>query len=64
MKAIAGRTKLWVVWRKGSTNGLTQYVVRQSANDVGLVDYKICAIDEHWSGMAFAVKKASAVSER
>jgi CheY-like chemotaxis protein len=59
MKAIASRTKLWVVWRKGSTNGLTQFFVRESANAVGLVDYKICAIDEHWSGMAFAVKKAS-----
>jgi len=24
----------------------------------GLVDYKICAVDETWSGLAFAVRKA------
>jgi hypothetical protein len=58
MQAIAARTKLWVVWRKGSTNGLTQYVVRESAIDAGLVDYKICAVNEQWSAMAFARRKS------
>lgn len=58
MQAIADRTKLWVVWRKGSTNGLTQYVVRESANEAGLVDYKICAVNEQWSAMAFARRKS------
>jgi hypothetical protein len=24
---------------------------------VGLVDYKVCAVDETWSGLAFAVRK-------
>jgi CheY-like chemotaxis protein len=54
---MAGKTRLWVVWRKGSTNGLTQDLVRESANEVGLVDYKICALDQHWSAMAFAVRR-------
>jgi CheY-like chemotaxis protein len=57
-KAIAARTKLWVVWRKGSANGLTQNLVRQAANEFGLVDYKICALDSQWSGMAFSVRKS------
>ncbi|HWF11559.1 MAG TPA: hypothetical protein VG297_23990 [Bryobacteraceae bacterium] len=57
MQALAGRTKLWVVWRKNSTNGLTQYVVRDTALDAGLVDYKICALHQDWSGMAFARRK-------
>jgi hypothetical protein len=54
MRTIAHQTKLWVVWRKGS---LTDRVVRQEANEVGLVDYKICAVNAQWSAMAFARRK-------
>jgi len=57
MQAIADRTKLWIVWRKNSTNGLTQYVVRDTALEAGLVDYKICAVNEEWSAMALARRK-------
>lgn len=57
MQALADRTRLWVVWRKNSTNGLTQYVVRDTALEAGLVDYKICAVNSEWSGMAFARRK-------
>jgi len=55
MRTIAHQTKLWVVWRKGS---LTDRVVRQAAIEVGLVDYKICAVNAQWSAMAFARKKS------
>jgi len=55
--AMAARTKFWVIWRKGSTNGLTGNLVREGALDAGLVDYKICSVDSKWSGMVFAVKK-------
>jgi hypothetical protein len=58
MRAIADRTKLWVVWRKGSTNGLTQFLIREAAIEAGLVDYKICAVNEQWSAMAFARRKS------
>jgi hypothetical protein len=58
IQKMADRTKLWVVWRKGSTNGLTQYVVRDAAIEAGLVDYKICAVNEQWSAMAFARRKS------
>lgn len=58
MRRIAGRTKLWVIWHKASAGGnLTDKTVREFANEVGLVDYKICAVDKRWSGMALAVKK-------
>jgi hypothetical protein len=55
MQAIADRTKLWVVWRKGS---LTDRLVREEAIEVGLVDYKICAVNAQWSAMAFARRKS------
>jgi len=56
MRRLAARTKLWVLWRKGSE--ITQQFLRESAAAVGLVDYKICAVDRSWSGMLFARKKA------
>jgi hypothetical protein len=54
---MADRTKLWVAWRKGAKNGITQNSVREAAREFGLVDYKICAIDGRWSGMLFALRK-------
>jgi hypothetical protein len=58
MRSLAARTKLWVLWKKGSRNGITQNFIRETAIDAGLVDYKICSVDGHWSGIAFARRKA------
>jgi hypothetical protein len=60
MRKLAGRTKLWVLWQKrgaGKESGVTQQFLRESAAAVGLVDYKICAVNEKWSAMLFARKK-------
>jgi hypothetical protein len=58
MRTLAARTKLWVLWKKGSKNGITQNFIRETATGAGLVDYKICSVDGHWSGIAFARRKA------
>lgn len=58
MRALAGRTKLWLLWRKASGNGITQNSLREATREVGLVDYKICSVDDRWSAMLFARKKA------
>ena len=60
MRAIADRTKLWVIWRKGGGSGLTDKIVREWGNEVGLVDYKICSVSDEWSGMVFARRKSLA----
>lgn len=57
-RALAAKSRLWLVWQKGRRDGLNGNFVRQTALDVGLVDYKICSLDGVWSGMVFAVKKA------
>lgn len=58
MRARAARTRLWVIYPKGKAGGeLTQFVVREGALAVGLVDYKICSVNEIWTGMVFAIKK-------
>jgi hypothetical protein len=62
MRTMAPRTRLWLIWRKGangtSATGLTQNTLREMTREVGLVDYKICSVNERWSGMLFARKKA------
>jgi hypothetical protein len=56
-RALAARSKFWVVWPKGQRDGINQFVIRETALQLGLVDYKICSLNEVWTGMVFAVKK-------
>ena len=45
---------LWVAWPKRSSGRATtmhEDVVREVALPLGLVDNKVCAIDETWSGL-------------
>jgi len=61
MRGLAAHTKLWVLWGKaaaGKRSGVTQQFLRESAAAVGLVDYKICSVNETWSAMLFARRKA------
>jgi CheY-like chemotaxis protein len=61
MRRIAAKSRLWVLYpkqKKGkAASGITQFLLREAASKVGLVDYKICSVDETWTGMAFAIKK-------
>jgi CheY-like chemotaxis protein len=55
-----GRT-LWIVWPKKTSalaGDLGEPQVREMGLATGLVDYKVCSVDETWSGLAFAVRKA------
>ena len=61
-KLASAQSKLWVVWpkaasKKGNQSGVTQTLIREAAIDAGLVDYKICSVNETWSGMVFALKR-------
>ena len=57
-RTLAAQSRLWILWRKGMRGGLNSNAIRQAALALGLVDFKICSLNEVWSGMAFAVKKA------
>ena len=53
---LAQGQRLWIAWPKrasGRPTDLTENVVREAGLDVGLVDTKVCAIDETWSGLCF-----------
>lgn len=50
---------LWVAWPKrasGVETDLAEPYVRQHGLDVGLVDVKVCAVDETWSGLRFVYR--------
>jgi hypothetical protein len=50
---------LWVAWPKrssGVTTDLNENVVRNIGLATGLVDTKVCAIDETWSGLRFVIR--------
>ncbi len=47
---------LWVAWPKktsGVDTDLTEGVVRTLGLEFGLVDVKVCAVDDTWSGLKF-----------
>ena len=62
-RTMADRGSLWIAWPKkasGVASDLNQQLVRKTGLAAGLVDFKICAIDETWSGLRFARRKAKA----
>jgi Protein of unknown function (DUF3052) len=57
-KALAPAGMLWISWPKkssGVATDITGDVVRQSGLDAGLVDVKVCAVTEVWSGLKFVI---------
>jgi hypothetical protein len=59
-KAIAPNGMIWVSWPKKSSgveSDLSDVVVRDTALPLGLVDIKVCAIDDIWSGLKFVIPK-------
>lgn len=50
---------LWCCWPKrasGVATDLTEDVIREVALAAGLVDNKVCAIDETWSGLRVVIR--------
>lgn len=59
-RALPEKSALWIAWPKkasGVKTDLNENVVRDFGLDLGWVDYKVCAIDETWSGLCFARRK-------
>jgi hypothetical protein len=65
--AIGPDGMIWVSWPKkssGVATDLTDVVVRDTALPLGLVDIKVCAIDDVWSGLKFVIPKDRRKSKR
>ena len=57
-KALAPAGLLWISWPKkssGVATDLTENLIRQSGLDAGLVDVKVCAVTDVWSGLKFVI---------
>src|SRR4051794_15293949 len=58
-KKLAPAGTLWVSWPKkssGVASDLDENLVREIGLDAGLVDVKVCAVDEVWSGLKFVIR--------
>jgi hypothetical protein len=56
---LAPNGMLWVAWPKrasGVPTDLSDNVVRETGLAAGLVDVKVCAIDDTWSGLKFVYR--------
>jgi hypothetical protein len=54
--ALADQGTLWISWPKKTSplaGDLDENVVREIGLSTGLVDVKVCAVDEDWSGLKF-----------
>jgi Protein of unknown function (DUF3052) len=55
-KLLAPAGMLWISWPKkssGVATDLDENVIREIGLDAGLVDVKVCAVTEVWSGLKF-----------
>ena len=60
MEAIRPDGAIWVSWPKkasGVPTDVTEDVIRELALPLGLVDVKVCAVDETWSGLKLVIRK-------
>lgn len=60
VQALKKDGTMWISWPKGSSKmktSLNGNIVREFGLNGGLVDVKVCAVDEDWSGLKFMYRK-------
>jgi hypothetical protein len=60
LKAMRPDAAVWVSWPKkssGVATDVTEDTIRAVALPMGLVDIKVCAVDDVWSGLKLVVRK-------
>ncbi len=60
MNSITPDGMIWVSWPKKASKvatNVTEDVIRELALPIGLVDVKVCAVDEVWSGLKLMVRR-------
>ena len=70
LPALANRIQqdgmIWIGWPKkasGVKTDMSENIVRDVALALGLVDIKVCAIDETWSGLKLVIRKENRVKK-
>lgn len=60
LKAIRQNGMIWVSWPKKASEvptDVAENVIRKVALPLGLVDVKVCAVDDTWSGLKLVIRK-------
>ena len=60
MERVGPHGAIWVSWPKKASRvptDMTEDVIREVALPLGLVDIKVCAVSEVWSGLKLVVRK-------
>ncbi len=60
LKQTAPKVSIWVSWPKkssGIVSEVTEDIIREIALPLGLVDIKVCAVDETWSALKLVLRK-------
>lgn len=59
MKSLRKDGAIWVSWPKKASKvetDVTEDVIREATLPLGLVDVKVCAVDETWSGLKLVIR--------
>ena len=57
---LAEHGHVWTIWPKLSSalaSDISETYVRNAGLHAGLVDFKVCAVDDTWSGLKFAKRR-------
>lgn len=55
---------IWVSWYKKAAKlptEITEDTLREAAFPLGLVDVKVCAVDERWSGLKLVIRRENRI---
>lgn len=64
VREIKQNGTIWVSWYKKTAKlptEITEDTVREAAFPLGLVDVKVCAVDEKWSGLKLVIRRENRV---
>ncbi len=67
LKKIKQDGTIWVSWPKKSSKvptDITEDTIREVALPMGLVDIKVCAVDDVWSGLKLVMRRENRASKR
>lgn len=62
LRVMRADAAIWVSWPKRSSGvptEITEEVIREVALPMSLVDIKVCAVDEIWSGLKLVMRKSA-----
>ena len=64
VRLVKQNGSIWVSWYKKAAKlptEITEDTVREAAFPLGLVDIKVCAVDEKWSGLKLVIRKENRI---